>query len=112
MATSVSHASDALVLGVPWTALLTRSLSGTVGAESIPPPRPSRGAFAGRWGLGWQKRRGNEEKLPKLWEKKKSLGRVQTRRSFAAQSVVLRPAASADPESVRNAESRAPPQTS
>lgn len=37
MATSVSHASDALVLGVPWTALLTRSLSGTVGAESIPP---------------------------------------------------------------------------
>lgn len=37
MATSVSHASDALVLGVSWTALLTRSLSGTVGAESIPP---------------------------------------------------------------------------
>lgn len=39
MATSVSHASDTLVLGVPWTALLTRSgaLSGTVGAESIPP---------------------------------------------------------------------------
>lgn len=50
MATSVSHASDALVLGVPWTALLTRSLSGTVGAESIPPPMSISGCI--RWALG------------------------------------------------------------